>query len=258
MKSSFPSLLLILSAAFLWLPVARAAGADLPDTPAAAPLPLQQVVAGIVARNKKQTEQLQGYTSQRWYSVTYSGFPKLHAEMRVKVQYTAPDKKIFTVESHSGSKLLVDRILMRLIRTEMDAQRDFRNSTLNDQNYIFSDLRFVKAPDGCSYSLSVEPKHPSPVLYRGRLWINDKDFGVCRMEISPSKNPSFWIRSTNIHQANEQVAGYWLPSVNRTTSQVRLGGVATLQILCSGYRIAGPTAALHAPSAPLRHPECLH
>ena len=258
MKSSFPSILLILSAALFWLPAAHAAGADVSSQPAAAPLALPQVVAGIVARNQKQTKQLQGYTSQRWYSVTYSGFPKLHAEMRVEVRYTAPDKKVFTVVSHSGSKLLVDRILLRLIRTEADAQRDFHNSTLDNKNYNFSDLRFARAADGCSYSLSVTPKHPNPILYRGRLWINDKDFGVCRMEIAPSKNPSFWIRSTEIHQANEQVAGYWLPSVNQTTSQVRLGGVATLQILCSDYRVVQPAASLHAPSALVRHPECLH
>ncbi len=229
------------------------------QTPApAAPLTLQQVVAGIVARNQRQTDQLPGYTSQRVYSVTYSGFPKLSAQITGTMRYSAPGTKTFAISSRTGSKLLIDRILLRLVRTEIDAQRNFRNSTLNDQNYIFSDLNYSKAADGCSYSLFVTPKHPSPILYRGRLWINEKDFGVCRMEISPSKNPSFWIRSTEIHQANEQVAGYWLPSENRTTSQVRLGGVATLQILCSHYRIIMPTASLHAPSALPRHPGCLH
>ena len=227
------------------------------QTPAA-PLTLQQVVAGIVARNQRQTDQLPGYTSQRVYSVSYSGFPKLSAQVTGTMRYSAPGTKTFTISSRTGSRLLIDRILLRLVRTEIDAQRDFRNSTLNDENYIFSDLNYSKAADGCSYSLFVTPKHPNPVLYRGRLWINDKDFGVCRMVISPSKNPSFWIRSTEIRQANEQVAGYWLPSENRTTSQVRLGGFATLQILCSNYRILMPTASLHAPSALPRHPGCLH
>jgi hypothetical protein len=229
------------------------------QTPApAAPLTLQQVVAGIVARNKKQTEQLPGYTSHRIYSVSYSGFPKLSAQITGTMRYTAPDTKTFTISSSTGSRLLIDRILLRLVRTEIDAQRNFRNSTLDDQNYIFSDLKYSKAADGCSYSLFVTPKHPSPVLYTGRLWINDKDFGVCRMVISPSKNPSFWIRSTDIHQANENVDGYWLPSENRTTSKVRLGGVATLQILCSNYRIVPPAGSLHALSAPPRQAEWLH
>jgi hypothetical protein len=47
----------------------------------------------------------------------------------------------------------------------------------------------ISRPDGCAYTLSVQPKIPSKFLYRGRIWVNEKDFAVCRIEAEPAQNP---------------------------------------------------------------------
>jgi ribonuclease HI len=74
-------------------------------------------------------------------------------------------------------------------------------------------------------------------LYRGRVWVDDKDFAVCRIEAEPAKNPSFWIRKTAIRHTYEKVGEFWLPVENQSVSDTRLDGRATLTIKYTDYEI---------------------
>lgn len=58
---------------------------------------------------------------------------------------------------------------------------------------------------------SGESKVPTKFLYRGRVWVNAKDFAVCRIEAEPAKNPSIWIKRTDIRHAYLKVGDFWLP-----------------------------------------------
>ena len=92
---------------------------------------------------------------------------------------------------------------------------------LNSSNYDFSGFEHQDASDGCSYTLNVEPKIPSKLLYRGRIWVDGRDFAVCRIEAEPAKNPSFWIKKTEIHHSYLKVGDFWLPAENQSVSMVR-------------------------------------
>ena len=60
---------------------------------------------------------------------------------------------------------------------------------------------------------------------------------MCRIEAEPAKNPSFWIKKTEIHHAYLKVGEFWLPAENKTVSTLRLGGRATLTIKYQNYDI---------------------
>ena len=83
----------------------------------------------------------------------------------------------------------------------------------------------------------VEPKVPTKLLDRGRIWVNARDFAVCRIEAQPAKNPSIWIKRTDIHHSYLKVGDFWLPKENTSISIVRLGGRATLTIEYQNYEI---------------------
>ncbi|MGA7892979.1 MAG: hypothetical protein WCA49_07135, partial [Candidatus Sulfotelmatobacter sp.] len=53
----------------------------------------------------------------------------------------------------------------------------------------------------------------------------------------PGKNPSFWIKKTDIEHRYVKVNEFWLPAENHTESTIRLGGVAILSIEYKDYRI---------------------
>jgi hypothetical protein len=210
------------------------------DGASASPMTLTQVVDNLVARNEARASDLKSYEGNRIYTVRYHGFPKdLDARIVVSMQYESPNTKEFKVISQRGPKLLVDQVLKRLLKTETDAQQQKTREAVNldRQNYEFSDLEYVPEADGCSYTLSVEPRKPNKYLYRGKIRVNDQDFAVCGIQAEPAENPSFWITSTSIHETYKKVGDFWLPEQNKSVSRIRFGGSATLTIQYQDYKI---------------------
>lgn len=208
------------------------------------PLSRSQVVNHLVKNNTERAQALRSYRSRRTYTLVYKGFPTdLRASMVADIAFTAPNTKKFTVVSTQGSKLLVNRVLKRLLKEEESAEQPASKKRigLDPENYRFSDLHYAAVPDGCSYSLSVDPIVPSKYLYRGRIWIDNPDFAVCRIEARPAKKPSFWIKSTEISETYARHGQFWLPKMNTSVSQIRFGGHATLTIDYGNY--TGITAA---------------
>jgi hypothetical protein len=210
-------------------------------------LTLPQVVEKLVARNAERAKALEGYKGKRFYELNYVGFPGgLHADMTVEMTYSAPGTKQFHVVSENGSRLIVNRVLKRLLDTEQEAieAQNRASVELNSDNYEFTALDYDRSDSGCSYVLSVQPKIATKFLYRGRVWVDNKDFAICRIEAEPAKNPSFWIRKTAIHHTYEKVGEFWLPVENQSVSELRLDGRATLTIKYMDYEIQ----AAHFPS----------
>ncbi len=203
-------------------------------------LSLSQVLNNLVERNIERAEALQKYQGRRVYSLDYTGFPAtFHAEMIVDMIYDAPATKRFTIVSQSGPQWIIDRILKRLLDAEMESMTEENRArvALNPSNYDFSELERQDVPDNCSYRLTVEPKIPSKLLYRGRIWVDSKDFAVCRIDAEPARNPSFWIKKTVIHHSYLKIGDFWLPSENQSVSAVRGGGRAVLTIKYQNYEI---------------------
>jgi hypothetical protein len=218
----------------------------------------EQVVDNLIQMNRHRLESLRAYESNRTYKVEYHGFGgSRSAEMAVKLKYSTPPSKEFTIESTSGSKLLIDKVLKKLLEAEkeaLDAEAQ-RRTALNRDNYDFKLVDVESTPAGSMYVLSVEPKTKEKFLYRGRIWVDAKDFAVKRLVAEPAKNPSFWTKKSDIEQVYRKVNDFWLPERNHSLSSIRLGGRAELTIEYKDYQItsAVPVAKLSpkelAPSA---------
>jgi hypothetical protein len=205
-----------------------------------AQLTVPQVVDQLVKRNAERANALGSYRGRRLYRLDYVGFPKhLHAEMLVDMKYTAPASKEFTVVSQSGEKWIIDHVFKRLLETERAAVEgdNWKRTALDNQNYNFASVPEGGTDQVCPYALAVEPKVPTQFLYRGRVWVDAKDFAVCRIEAEPARNPSFWIKRTDIRHAYLKVGDFWLPKENTSVSTIRLGGRATLTIEYQNYEI---------------------
>jgi hypothetical protein len=203
-------------------------------------LDLSQVVDKLVEKNAERADALQKYQARRFYTLDYTGFPaSLHAEMVVDMIYDAPATKRFKIVTQSGPEWIIDRILKRLLEAELESMTEENRErvALNPSNYDFSGFEHQDSPDNCTYVVAVQPKIPSKLLYRGRIWVDSKDFAVCRIEAEPSKNPSFWIKKTEIHHSYLKIGDFWLPSKNESVSAVRGGGRAVLTIKYQNYEI---------------------
>jgi len=208
--------------------------------PASAPLPVQQIVENLAQKNAERAQALQRYVSRRRYLLEYSGFPgSRRAEMVVEARYSAPTTKEFTIVSQSGSASLINKVFKKLLEGEQEALEPENQSrtALNNSNYEFCLLEYQPAGDLGVYVLGLKPRLKNKFLYRGRIWVDAKDFAVMRIDAEPAKNPSFWIRKSQILHAYTRIGDFWLPSENHTTTSVRLGGHAVLTILYTDYTV---------------------
>jgi len=217
------------------------------------PLPLDQVVKNLEERNAARTAALGQFEGKRIYRMEYRGFPSNRdAEMVVKVHYRAPNSKEFTVVSQTGSKFIIDHVFKKLLEGELEAAKgdNQRQTRLSSENYDFEFAGFETTPQGSRYVLNLLPKTKNKFLYRGKIWVDAEDFAVVRIEGEPGKNPSFWIKKTEIAHKYVKVNDFWLPAENRTQSVIRLGGTASLSIEYQDYKIleASPLRADKTPA----------
>jgi len=200
------------------------------------------IVQKLMAANALCSQSLRGYRGKRVYHLDYHGLFGSHdAGMQVEAIYTAPDRKDFKVVSQSGSKLLIYHVLLKLLSSEQEAQKEQNRKELEitPENYNFALSGMEHTPNGDFYVLAISPKGKSKYLYRGKFWVDARDFAVARMQGEPAKNPSVWVSHTQIEYRWAKIGGFWLPVHNESVTQVRMGGKAVLTIEYSDYQITG-------------------
>lgn len=211
------------------------------DVNAQDPLTLSEaaIVEKIMIANARRSAALRGFEGKRWYQLEYHGlFGGRNASMEVLATYTAPDQHNFTVISQSGSKLLLNRVLLKLLDSEKEAFQNHKQIELSPDNYKFTLVGTERIPAGDTcYVLAVKPRKQNKFLYAGKIWVDAHDFAVVHMEGEPAKAPSFWVRDTQIDSNWEKVGSFWFIAHNRSVSHIRMGGVATLNIEYGDYQI---------------------
>lgn len=215
-----------------------------------APLSADAIVQKLMAANARRAESLRGYRSRRTYHLHYHGlWGTSDAVMVVEAAYTAPDKKEFKIISESGSKLLINHVLLKLLASEQAAQLPQNRKALEitPQNYDFSLDKKDSAP-GSFYVLDLKPRSKSEYVYRGKIWVDAHDFAEARMNGEPQKNFSMWVSHTQVEYRWANQEGFWLPVHNESVTHVRMGGSAVLTIDYSDYQILRNDRVASAPA----------
>lgn len=247
-------ILTVLLCLFLW---GMARGQAPPDRQQlerqdAGQLKSEQVVENLVRMNLQRGQALQAYQSTRIYRLEYKGFPGgRSAEMVVNMKYRAPGTKEFEIVSQSGSKMLIDRVFKKLMEGEKDAidGENQKRIAVNQENYEFALAGYEPGPRRGLYVLSVKPRTKNKYLFQGKIWVDDEQFAIVRMEGEPAKNPSFWIKGTQIETRYINVNDFWLPAHNHSFTSVRLGGHADFSIEYKDYQITAASPFKNASGA---------
>lgn len=237
------------------LGVILALGASVPSISAQDPsasLDCDQVVARMVARNQERAHALEGYRARRHYHLDYTGvLGGRQADMVVEVVYRSPGEKRFNVVSEGGSKWICNHVLRRLMQVEQEnAGVGARERTeINPQNYTFRLLSVQPGEGGTPYYvMEAAPKTDSTYLFRGKVWVEGRDFAVARIEGEPAKNPSRWTKQSDFRHDYLSQEGFWLPARNDTTTQLHLLGQSHLVIEYSDYQVTRAGGESPAPA----------
>ena len=176
--------------------------------------------------------------------------------MVVRADYQAPNKKQFTILSESGSGTVREKVFKKLLEAEQESLREEnqQHSAITLENYTFKLSDYQKTNTDEFYVLAAQPRSKNKFLFRGRIWVDAKDFAITRVEGQPAVNPSFWTLKTDFKRRYEQLGDFWLPESTQSETKVRIFGTAILTINYSDYQITQAPEVRTASSRQLSNP----
>jgi outer membrane lipoprotein-sorting protein len=204
-----------------------------------APLTATEVMGRVVEMNQLRAKELESYSSVRSYHLECHCLSHKKADMVVRTDYQAPNKKEFTIVSASGSGTVQDRVFKKLLEAEQESMRDEnqQRSAITPENYTFQASDYEKTDQDEFYVLDAQPRSKNKFLFQGRIWVDAKDFAITRVEGKPAVNPSWWTVKTDFKRRYQKIGDFWLPESNESETKVRVFGTAVLSIEYRDYRI---------------------
>jgi hypothetical protein len=208
-------------------------------------LSANEIVTRMMQHDAERRAALTEYQSERTYQMDYKGpIGERHAQMRVRMQFSTPDRKSFTVVSESGSTIFCHQILRKLMEGEQEGALEANRlrSMLSPANYHVKLVGEERLDGADSWVLEVTPKDDNRFSYKGKVWVSKADYAVMRIVGSPAKNPNFLMGSSSFDYRYAHSGEFWLPERNDTVSHLRIGGEIKLKVDYGQYRIvrAGP------------------
>lgn len=209
------------------------------ETATATPLSADEVIARVVEMNAARAKALENYSSVRSYHLECHCLSHKKADMLVRVDYQAPNKKEFTILSESGSGAVRNKVFKKLLEAEQESTNpeNQQRSAITLENYAFATADYQKTQASEIYVLNAQPRNKNKFLFRGRIWVDGKDFAITRVEGEPAVNPSWWTVRTDFKRSYEKVGNFWLPESNESTTKVRIFGTAVLTINYGDYQV---------------------
>ena len=204
-----------------------------------APLTAEKVIQRVVEMNEVRAKALESYSSVRSYHLECHCLSHKKADMTVRANYQAPNKKEFTIVSQSGSGTVRERVFQKLLDAEQESMRaeNQQRSAITPENYTFQLSDYQKTDTDEFYVLDAQPRSKNKFLFRGRIWVNAKDFAITRVEGEPAVNPSWWTVRTDFKRRYQKIGDFWLPESNESETKVRVLGTAVLRIEYRNYQI---------------------
>jgi hypothetical protein len=211
-----------------------------------------EIVQRMALADGGRNAAFRGYTGMRHYTLQNKRFDT-RAEASVHVVCTGAGAKSFQVVSETGSRLIGDRVIRKMIEAEAEASQtgEHEQNRILPKNYDFRLLGTEVADGRLNYVLEILPKTGYRFLVRGRIWVDAEEYAITRVEGSPAKNPSLWIRDVQIVLRYSRTGPFWLPLRNESCANARILGNTELTIDYFDYVVNGhyKSQALPARSA---------
>ncbi|OFW24238.1 MAG: hypothetical protein A3H27_15790 [Acidobacteria bacterium RIFCSPLOWO2_02_FULL_59_13] len=173
---------------------------------------------------------------------------KTKAQVIADVSFVPPDSKQYTIEQASGTGL-GERIVRRMLESETEVAKDYRLTDFSPDNYDFRFIRDEEVSGHSCYVLELLPKRKEKNLLRGHIWVDATSYLLHRVEGSPAKGPSWWLRDVRIVLVYSNVEGMWLQTALESTAKVRILGQHTMESRDVNYEISEFVAAGTPPLA---------
>jgi hypothetical protein len=192
-----------------------------------------RIVAGLEATAARERRLVESFTTNKTFTIMQGG--ETRAQVVAALQFTAPDAKAFAILESRGSNFLRDRVINRMMRTEIEHEQlsQRTRAAISPGNYEFADT----LDDGEDFVIAVVPRRHDELLFTGRIWITKEGFHLKRIEGELAKNSSSWTRRIDFISEYAPVNGVWLHERTRARVKVRWFGEYLVLSECGPYQI---------------------
>ncbi len=212
---------------FLGLSLAAVAAAQsgnpVPQPPASAAPDLAAIVRNLEQAQVENRSSARAYVVTRDYQLFKEGDQQPKSTVIAEVSFLPPGTKTYEIRQASGSGQ-GEKVVRKILNHEQEMARDKGEHDLSRQNYEFTYVGTQGLNGVRCYVLHLHPKRSDKNLVEGLAWIDASSFLPRRIEGSPAKSPSWWVKALQLQMDYAPIAGMWLPIASRAEADIRLVG----------------------------------
>jgi hypothetical protein len=212
---------------------------------------VNEVVSAMLQKDADRRSAFEGYTGTRTYVLENAAYNK-RADMTVRIICQRDGTKVFEVLSASGWGGARKHVFSKLLETEATGSRPGSgdDSRVTPENYSFRMIGPDQINGRPAYALEVTPKLTKKYLIRGTIWVDAADYAIVRMEGSPAKSPSFFIKNVKFTHTYQKWGALWLAASDISVSDARIFGPTKVTITYRDYQMGSSGEPLRASAEP--------
>jgi hypothetical protein len=228
--------------ALVWLPFLVLVG-----TIGSAQVPTRSPDLSLILQRMEDVEhrdaaQSRTYDVTREYKMFHGAETQPDSEVTAQVDFVPPETVIYEIMQTRGSSR-GEQIVRYLLDLETWAAKNGLGSEISRANYDFVFLRQDDIGVIPEYVLGIVPKRKNKYLLRGQIWVEASTFHIRRIEGSPAKNPSLWVKGIYITVQLGPRGSMWVPISFDAVGTVRFAGQFTLD----GFDVPSPKTQTAVP-----------
>ena len=212
---------------------------------------VNNIVANMVRAQRANRAQHTAYEVVRNYQIYKNENPGATSHVVAEVDFLPPGAKSFKITESSGG--MVEHVVRKSLEHEVELTQDPSETEYSPANYDFTLVGQDVLDGNKCFVLALKPRHDSKDLLNGNAWVDAKTFLIRKVEGSPSKSLSFWLKDVHLVFHYQDVNGMWLRTASQASAHVRFSGEMNLVARDVNFRsLQGADVASAAPAPALR------
>ncbi len=200
----------------------------------ATPPSVEDIVARMAQARANNQIRLRPYVVTRQYTLFGKTRTKSKSVVTAEVSFKPPNSKSYSIVKRTGSRL-GERIVRRMLDGETNIVKDYGRTDISPDNYEFRFIGEDVVVSRPCYLLELIPRRKEKTLLSGKMWIDAETHLLRRMEVTPARGASWWLRNVRIAFVYSEVEGMWLQTASEFTTNVRFFGQYTMTSRDVGY-----------------------
>ena len=197
----------------------------------------EKILAKLASMEAERNMRLPSYKVMRVYNLQMEKRAK-PVISKAEFKFNKEGGKAFRIVEEQGPDGFFRGALQKVMQAEVNAaksKKEVREVEVSPENYTAT-LVGKEILDGRQcYVLSVVPRRNSKYLIKGKAWVDAEDFGLLRLEGSPTASLSFWVGKPYIVQTFENFGGHFLLMSTESEIDARIVGRLKLTISSAQY-----------------------